>query len=113
MIPCLLKRAFGKLAEEPLNQALRTVPTWQYDAARPSINKTFTFNDFNAAWEFMCLCARKIGQVDHHPEWFNVYARVEVTLTTHDDSGVTEKDIWLAGFMDRAEELIKFDKQSE
>lgn len=112
MISNLVKEAFSKLAGEPLSQALKAIPTWEHEASRPSIKKTFTFPDFKAACEFMNLCAKKIDKIDHHPEWFNVYGRVEVTLTTHDVSGITDKDIRLAGFMDRAEELIKFDEES-
>ncbi len=67
---------------------------------RDAIEKTFKFADFKTAFGFMSSCALKAEQMDHHPEWFNVYNRVEVTLTTHDADGVTELDIELAGFMD-------------
>lgn len=67
---------------------------------RDAIVKTFKFPDFKTAFGFMSSCALKAEQMDHHPEWFNVYNRVEVVLTTHDADGVTELDIQLATFMD-------------
>ncbi len=67
---------------------------------RDAIEKTFKFADFKTAFGFMSSCALKAEQMDHHPEWFNVYNRVEVTLTTHDADGVTELDVELAEFMD-------------
>lgn len=67
---------------------------------RDAIEKTFKFSDFKTAFGFMTSCALKAEQMDHHPEWFNVYNRVEVTLTTHDADGVTTLDLQLAGFMD-------------
>ena len=67
---------------------------------RDAIEKTFKFADFKSAFAFMSASALKAEQMDHHPEWFNVYNRVEVTLTTHDADGVTELDVSLAGFMD-------------
>ena len=68
---------------------------------RDAIAKTFKFADFKTAFGFMTSCALKAEQMDHHPEWFNVYNRVEVTLTTHDADGVTALDIELAQYMDR------------
>ncbi|MEL6826674.1 MAG: 4a-hydroxytetrahydrobiopterin dehydratase [Pseudomonadota bacterium] len=70
------------------------------DGDRDAISKTFKFADFKTAFGFMTSCALKAEQMDHHPEWFNVYNRVEVTLTTHDADGVTALDVELAGFMD-------------
>ena len=63
------------------------------------ITKVFRFDDFNAAWAFMSRVALLAEKLDHHPEWFNVYNRVDVTLTTHDAGGVTEKDVKMAEFM--------------
>ncbi len=74
---------------------------WNVTAGdRDAIEKTFKFADFKTAFGFMSSCALKAEQMDHHPEWFNVYNRVEVTLTTHDADGVTALDVELAGFMD-------------
>lgn len=65
-----------------------------------AITKTFKFEDFSTAFAFMSASATQAEKADHHPEWFNVYNTVEVTLTTHDAGGVTQKDIDLADKMD-------------
>lgn len=70
------------------------------EGERDAVAKTFRFKDFNAAFGFMTRVALYADKADHHPEWFNVYNRVEVVLTTHDAGGVTEKDVALAAFMD-------------
>lgn len=75
---------------------------WQRTKGHKAIHKSFMFADFNAAFGFMTRCALQAEQMNHHPEWFNVYSRVDVTLTTHDAGGVTDKDITLAAFMDKA-----------
>jgi len=72
------------------------------DGERDAICKTFKFGSFDAAFGWMTRVALKADAMDHHPEWFNVYDRVEVTLSTHDAGGVTDKDVTLAAFMDRA-----------
>ena len=69
---------------------------------KDAIAKTFKFADFNEAFGFMTRVAIMADKLDHHPEWFNVYNRVEVLLTTHDADGVTELDVQLAKFMDSA-----------
>ena len=69
---------------------------------RPAIHRTLKFADFNAAFAFMTRVAIKAETMDHHPEWSNVYNRVEVLLTTHDAGGVTELDTTLARFIDGA-----------
>lgn len=69
---------------------------------KDAIVKTFRFADFNAAFGFMTRVALMADKLDHHPEWFNVYNRVEVLLTTHDADGVTDLDVRLAKFMDEA-----------
>jgi len=65
-----------------------------------SIAKTFMFTDFNQAWSFMSRSALLAEKMDHHPEWINVYNRIEVTLTTHDCDGVSKKDIDMARAME-------------
>jgi 4a-hydroxytetrahydrobiopterin dehydratase len=66
--------------------------------------REFTFRDFNEAFGFMTRAALVAEKLDHHPEWFNVYDKVEVTLATHDAGGVTERDVELAAAMDRLAE---------
>jgi len=82
--------------------ALKTLPGWAAAEGRDAITRTFTFKDFNAAFGFMTRVALAAEKLDHHPEWFNVYNRVEVLLATHDADGVTELDVTLAGIMDEA-----------
>ena len=82
--------------------ALAQLPGWTAVEGRDAIAKQFRFADFNAAFAFMARVALHAEKHDHHPEWFNVYNRVEVTLATHDAGGVTEKDVALARFMDEA-----------
>lgn len=81
--------------------ALGDLEGWTAAEGRDAICKSYEFADFNAAWGFMSRVALKADQMDHHPEWFNVYNKVDVTLATHDAGGVTEKDIVLARFMDK------------
>ena len=79
------------------------LPGWtRADGEREAIARTYRFADFNIAFAFMTRVAIRAEQLDHHPEWFNVYNRVEVVLTTHDAGGVTELDVALASFMDDA-----------
>lgn len=75
---------------------------WSAAPDKDAITKTFKFADFNAAFGFMTRVALMADKLDHHPEWFNVYNRVEVLLTTHDADGVTDLDLTLAKFMDAA-----------
>jgi 4a-hydroxytetrahydrobiopterin dehydratase len=82
-----------------VEQALSQLPGWAAVDDRDAIAKTFVFTDFNAAFGFMARVALKAERMDHHPEWFNVYNRVEVVLSTHDAGGVTELDVQLARFM--------------
>jgi 4a-hydroxytetrahydrobiopterin dehydratase len=81
--------------------ALAGLAGWTEVDGRDAIVKTFTFEDFNQAFGFMTRAALHAEKMDHHPEWFNVYRKVEVTLSTHDAGGVTELDITLAAAMDR------------
>ncbi|WP_203290869.1 4a-hydroxytetrahydrobiopterin dehydratase [Maricaulis parjimensis] len=80
--------------------ALKSLQGWSAVEGRDAICKTFRFTDFNEAWGFMSRVALKADASDHHPEWFNVYNTVDVTLATHDADGVTQKDVDLAAFMD-------------
>lgn len=94
------ERVMGKLTGDTRTEALAGLKGWAEVDGRDAIQKTFTFADFNQAFAFMTRVALEAEKADHHPEWFNVYARVEVTLATHDAGGVTEKDIALAAKMD-------------
>jgi 4a-hydroxytetrahydrobiopterin dehydratase len=82
--------------------ALAQLPAWRAADGREAICRTFRFADFNAAFGWMTRVALAAERLDHHPEWFNVYNRVEVTLATHDAGGVTELDVTLAAIMDAA-----------
>ncbi|WP_374513389.1 4a-hydroxytetrahydrobiopterin dehydratase [Brevundimonas sp.] len=82
---------------------LRDLPDWrEAEGDRPAISRSLTFPDFNAAFGFMTRVALHADKVDHHPEWSNVYNRVEVLLTTHDAGGVTQRDLDMARFIDSA-----------
>ena len=91
-----------KLTGAARDTAIRDLNGWAEVPGRDAIIKTFTFKDFNAAFGFMSRAALQAEKMDHHPEWYNIYNRVEVTLATHDAGGGTQKDIDLAAFMDRA-----------
>ena len=81
--------------------ALKQLSGWsKVEGGRDAIQKTFKFKDFNEAFGFMTRVALMADKLDHHPEWSNVYNRVDVTLTTHDADGVTELDVQMAAFMD-------------
>ena len=83
--------------------ALESLPLWsKADDTRPAIKRELKFADFNTAFGFMARVAIEAEKSDHHPEWFNVYNRVDITLTTHDSGGVTERDLKLAAFIDAA-----------
>ena len=90
-----------RLSAEARKAALWELAGWSETAGREAIAKTFVFKDFNEAFGFMARAALIAEKLDHHPEWFNVYNRVEVTLATHDAGGVTERDVKLAQEMDR------------
>jgi 4a-hydroxytetrahydrobiopterin dehydratase len=90
-----------KLSGEARKTALGRLKGWSEVAGRDAISKKFVFADFNAAFGFMTRAALVAEKLDHHPEWFNVYKTVEVTLSTHDAGGVTERDIQLAQAMDK------------
>ncbi len=82
--------------------ALKQLLLWEDVPGRDAIRRSFKFADFNAAFGFMSRVALMAEKMDHHPEWCNVYNRVDVTLATHDCGGVSERDVKLAQFMDRA-----------
>ena len=85
-----------RLDPATLPAAVHALPGWQLLSDREAIRKTFRFRDFNAAFGWMTRVALVAEKLDHHPEWTNVYNRVEVTLSTHDAGGLTQLDLTLA-----------------
>jgi 4a-hydroxytetrahydrobiopterin dehydratase len=83
-------------------EALAGLAQWKVTDGRDAITRKFVFANFNEAFGFMSRVAMQAEKLDHHPEWSNVYRTVEVTLTTHDAGGLTELDVRLARFMDKA-----------
>ena len=90
-----------KLDAQARKAALARLSGWSEVSGRDAIARKFVFKDFNQAFGFMARAALVAEKLDHHPEWFNVYKTVEVTLSTHDAGGVTELDVRLAEAMDR------------
>src|SRR5262245_65387822 len=90
-----------KLTADARKAALGKLPGWSEVKDRDAITKTFVFRDFNEAFGFMTRAALIAEKLDHHPEWFNVYKTVTVTLSTHDAGGLTERDVKLAEAMNR------------
>lgn len=93
-------KSTGKLADKARADALGKPAGWKEASGGAAIHKSFKFADFNEAWGFMTRVAMAAEKADHHPEWSNVYNKVEITLSTHDAGGVTDKDIALAKFID-------------
>ena len=91
-----------KLEGDARKAALAQLTGWQEVAGRDAIQRRFTFKDFNQAFAFMTKVALAAEKMDHHPEWFNVYNRVDITLSTHDCNGLSERDIALAKFIEGA-----------
>ena len=90
----------AKLEPTARAAALAELSGWKEVAGRDAIEKSFRFADFNEAFGFMTRVALKADQMDHHPEWFNVYNRVDITLSTHDAGGLSERDTALAKAID-------------
>ncbi len=88
-----------KLSGDARQKALAGLDGWQEVDGRDAIAKQFQFADFNAAFGWMSRVALLAEKIDHHPEWFNVYNRVNVTLATHEADGVTSRDIKMAQAM--------------
>jgi 4a-hydroxytetrahydrobiopterin dehydratase len=90
-----------KLGKDARKVALAGLDGWAEVEGRDAIGKRFAFRDFSEAFGFMTRAALAAEKLDHHPEWFNVYNKVDVTLATHDAGGVTERDVELARIMNR------------
>jgi 4a-hydroxytetrahydrobiopterin dehydratase len=91
----------AKLTAQERQSCLTALPKWQVVSDRDAIQRKIKFADFNAAWGFMARVALLAEQQDHHPEWSNVYNRVEILLTTHDCAGLSQRDINLAIAIDK------------
>lgn len=94
------------LSEQERQTALAALDGWAIVEGRDAITRTFKFKNFNQAFGFMSRVALKAEKIDHHPEWFNVYSTVEVTLATHGAGGVTMLDVALAEFMNKVADEI-------
>lgn len=86
-----------KLSPDAVHAALKDLPEWQIESDK--LHRTFRFADFKTAFQFMTLCAERAEELDHHPEWFNVYSTVTVQLVTHSVQGISELDFELARSM--------------
>jgi len=89
-----------KLSAEARRAALADLSGWRLVEDRDAIEKSFNFKTFNEAWGFMSRVALAAEKMNHHPEWFNVYNRVDIVLSTHDCGGLSELDIKLAKRID-------------
>ncbi len=89
-----------KILSENIENSIKELNGWHKVDGRDAITKSFQFNDFNAAWHFMSAIAIYAEEINHHPEWYNVYNKVDVTLNTHDVDGLSDLDIKMAQKMD-------------
>ncbi|VWX54690.1 4a-hydroxytetrahydrobiopterin dehydratase [Novosphingobium sp. 9U] len=92
--------AIAALTDAERDEALGGLPAWSLRSDGLAIERTMRFGDFGEAFAFMTRVAIQAEKADHHPEWFNVYNRVEITLTTHDAGGLSKRDVALARFID-------------
>lgn len=90
-----------KLSDNIVREKLATLPGWTQAKNGGAIAKTFQFKNFSQAWAFMSRVALLAEKMNHHPEWFNVYNRVEIILNTHDAGGVTDMDFTMAEKMEK------------
>ena len=93
---------YEKLERAVIDQNLAGLDGWKLSDDGVSISRSFKFRNFVEAFSFMTEVALAAEKFDHHPEWFNVYSRVDVTLSTHDAAGLTEQDFRIAATMDKA-----------
>lgn len=99
-----------KLSTERRQTALLGLPDWRRLGDRDAIARSLKFRNFSEAFGFMARVALAAEKLDHHPEWSNVYNRVEITLTTHDAGGLSERDISLATIVDGIYEGMRINK---
>ena len=91
-----------KLSTKKRQEALKTLRGWKKTKGRNAIEKNFIFKDFKVAFSWMTKIALIAEKMDHHPEWFNVYNKVKVKLSTHDSGGITELDVTMAKEMNKS-----------
>jgi len=91
-----------RLSPDARAAARAALPDWQHEGERDALTRSFVFADFGAAFAFMTRVALLAEKADHHPEWHNVYNRVDILLTTHDAGGLTTRDVALAQAIDAA-----------
>ncbi len=94
----------AKLSDAERRDLLANAPGWRLSTERDAIEKSFRFADFVEAWGFMSRVALIAEKLDHHPEWFNVYNRVDIVLTTHDAGGLSARDVALSRAIDATAE---------
>ena len=92
---------FQKLSPEDRASALSELSDWEELDGRDAIRRKFVFTDFNEAWGFISRIAIEAERRDHHPEWSNIWATVDITLSTHDCDGLSSRDVELARFIDK------------
>lgn len=92
-----------KLSGEEITQAMQELQGWSLAEDKEAIQKSFKFRNFSQAWAFMSRSALLAEKMNHHPEWFNVWSRVDITLNTHDVGGLSELDIKMARLMNKYE----------
>ncbi|MDP5280994.1 4a-hydroxytetrahydrobiopterin dehydratase [Sphingomonas sp. DG1-23] len=90
----------ARLTEGHRRESLAAIPDWSWDEARDAITRRLTFRDFSEAFAFMTRVALLAEKSDHHPEWSNVWNRVDILLTTHDAGGLSQRDIAMAHAID-------------
>jgi len=90
-----------QLTQEERAAALDVLDEWEYDEARDAISRQFLFTDFSQAFAFMTRVATLAEVMDHHPEWSNVWNRVDIVLTTHDAGGLSDRDVRMAQAIER------------
>ena len=90
-----------QLHESERAAALDRLGEWDYDEARDALTRSFLFADFSEAFAFMTRVALLAEKADHHPEWSNVWNRVDILLTTHDAGGLSQRDVRMAEAIDR------------
>ncbi|XP_054014763.1 probable pterin-4-alpha-carbinolamine dehydratase [Hylaeus anthracinus] len=101
--PAVKGKTMGKLTQEEREKDLKPLLSngWSIESNRDAIYKEFLFKNFNQAFGFMTRVALQAEKMDHHPEWFNVYNKVNITLSSHDVNGLSKRDIKLATFIDK------------